>query len=152
MRETVAQVAVEEPETALNIAQPNTVTCSSRPGSRESHGARPLNMPSLKRVRKRISPIHMNIGNAVKVQSALLPQIVVATTLPIGGDVNTAIAKPPVRSRPKPIHRPVDRTRSSSTIRINATRVRSTRSALRFGCYSADAIGRPSAASASAAA
>src|SRR3990170_2193114 len=63
IRDMVAAVAVEEPETPPNIC-------------------------SLRRDRKRISPIHMNMGSAVMVQSALLPQIVVATTLPTGGEVN----------------------------------------------------------------
>ena len=42
----VAQVAAEEPDTAAKMAQPTTLTCSSRPGSRCSHGARPSNMSS----------------------------------------------------------------------------------------------------------
>src|SRR5580765_3328760 len=56
----VAQVADEDPETAANIVQPMMLVCSSRPGTRSSHGARPLNMSSESRVRNRISPIQMN--------------------------------------------------------------------------------------------
>ena len=46
MRPMVAQVAAEEPDTAAKIAQPITFTCSSRPGSFCTQGARPSNMSS----------------------------------------------------------------------------------------------------------
>ena len=46
MRPMVAQVAAEEPDTAAKIAQPTTFTCSRRPGSFCSQGARPSNMSS----------------------------------------------------------------------------------------------------------
>src|SRR5678809_170033 len=98
MRETVAQVAVDEPDTALKSAQPKMFTCKSRPGAQASHGARPLKRPSLTRVRNRMSPIQRNIGNAVRVQSLLSPQIAVAATLPTGAAVNQPMAAAPVRS------------------------------------------------------
>ncbi|MCY1560776.1 hypothetical protein D9M68_979520 [compost metagenome] len=67
MRETVAQVAEDEPETAPKMPQPRTFTCSRRPGRRSSQGARPANICSASLVRYRISPIQMNIGNDASV-------------------------------------------------------------------------------------
>ena len=74
----VAAVAAEEPETAANMAQPKMFTCRSRPGRRVSHGERPRNMSSERRVRKRISPIQMNMGRAARAQELEEPQMVVA--------------------------------------------------------------------------
>src|SRR5690606_41093263 len=79
---TVATVAAEEPDTAAKIAQPITLVCSSRPGRRLSHGARPLNRSSDNRVRNRISPIQRNRGRAVNVQLDAAPQIVTAMASP----------------------------------------------------------------------
>src|SRR5690606_16541862 len=81
---TVATVAAEEPDTAAKIAQPITLVCSSRPGRRLSHGARPLNRSSDSRVRNRISPIQRNKGRAVSVQLDAAPQIVTAMASPAG--------------------------------------------------------------------
>ncbi len=47
----VAAVAADEPLTAANMPQPNTLTCSRRPGMPRIQGARPLNMSSERRVR-----------------------------------------------------------------------------------------------------
>src|ERR671910_3177519 len=70
----VAQVADDEPDTAAKMPQPKMLTCISRPGSQPSHGARPSNISSESRVRKRISPIHTKSGSAASVQDALEPQ------------------------------------------------------------------------------
>src|SRR6476646_5624702 len=56
----------------------------SRPGSQLSQGAKPRNISSDNRVRKRISPIQMKSGNAASDHDALLPHTVVASTLPAG--------------------------------------------------------------------
>ena len=52
--------------------------------ARSIHGARPLNMSSLSRVRKRISPIQMNSGRAVSVQLDDAVQMVVTIASPAG--------------------------------------------------------------------
>ena len=70
----VAQVAAEEPDTVPKIAQPSTLTCISLPGSQPSHGDRPSNISSDRRVRYRISPIQTNSGSAASVHEALEPQ------------------------------------------------------------------------------
>src|SRR2546422_57986 len=93
----VAQVAADEPDTAAKIPQPTTLTCISRPGSHCSHGDRPRNICSDSFVRNRISPIQMNSGNAANVHDALALQVVVASTLPIGTLVVSAIATRPTR-------------------------------------------------------
>ena len=80
----VAQVAADEPDTAAKIVQPMMLVCSSRPGTRSSHGASPLNMSSDSRVRNRISPIQTNSGSAVSVHDDALPQIVTAIASPAG--------------------------------------------------------------------
>lgn len=99
---TVAQVAADEPETAAKIAQPITLVCSSRPGSRFSQGARPLNRSSDRRVRNRISPIHRNRGRAVRVQLDAAPQIVTAMASPAGRleKISMPIQAVPARVRP----------------------------------------------------
>src|SRR4249919_619134 len=81
---TVAHVAAEEPDTEPNIPQASTFTCINRPGILLSHGASPRNISSDSLVRNRISPIHMNRGNAARVHELLLPQMVVASTGPEG--------------------------------------------------------------------
>src|SRR3546814_5899342 len=58
------------------MAQPATFTCSRRPGSPSSQGARPLKRSSESRVRNRISPIQMNSGRAVRVHDEEALQIV----------------------------------------------------------------------------
>ena len=70
----VAQVAEDEPDTAAKMPQPKMLTCMRRPGSQPSHGARPSNISSESRVRKRISPIHTKSGSAASVQDAFEPQ------------------------------------------------------------------------------
>src|SRR6185312_3836590 len=81
---TVAQVAADDPDTEPNTPQASTLTCMSRPGSQFSQGANPRNISSDRRVRNRISPIQMNSGKAASDHDALLPQTVVASTLPAG--------------------------------------------------------------------
>src|SRR3546814_16046029 len=66
------------------MAQPATFTCSRRPGSPSSQGARPLKRSSESRVRNRISPIQMNSGRAVRVHDEEALQIVVALASPTG--------------------------------------------------------------------
>src|ERR671919_2667942 len=70
----VAQVADDEPETAAKMPQPKMLTCISFPGSQPSQGARPSNISSESRVRKRISPIQTKSGSAASVQEAFEPQ------------------------------------------------------------------------------
>ena len=109
----VAQVAALDPETAAKIAQPATLTCSSRPGRRCIHGARPRNMSSDSRVRNRISPIQMNSGSAVSVQLDAEPQIVTAIASPAGRVLNSCM---PIHATPEsvsPIHTPLPRMRNS---------------------------------------
>src|SRR6185436_11285208 len=50
------------------------LTCMRRPGTHDSHGARPSNISSESRVRNRISPIQTKSGSAAIVQLALEPQ------------------------------------------------------------------------------
>ncbi len=87
----VAQVAADEPETAAKIVQPMTLVCSSRPGTRSSHGASPRNMSSESRVRNRISPIQTNSGSAVSVHDDELPQIVTAIASPAGRELKSSM-------------------------------------------------------------
>ena len=68
--EIVAQVAADDPDTEPKIPQPRIVVCISRPGTRLSHGASPLNICSESRVRNRISPIQMNSGSAASSHEA----------------------------------------------------------------------------------
>src|SRR6266480_5837252 len=93
----VAHVAAEEPDTAAKMVQPMMLVCSKRPGTRSSHGARPLNMSSDSRVRNRISPIHTNSGNAVKVHDDAVPQIVTAIASPAGRDEKSSM---PIHATP----------------------------------------------------
>src|SRR5690242_2461559 len=102
----VAQVAADDPDTAAKIVQPMTLVCSSRPGSRPTHGARPRNMLSLSLVRKRISPIQMKRGRAVRVQLEADPHTVTAIASPAGRDENSSI---PIQATPasvRPIQTP----------------------------------------------
>src|SRR5258708_34615756 len=64
----VAQVAADDPDTEPKIPQPSMVVCISRPGILLSQGERPSNISSESLVRKRISPIQMNIGSAASEQ------------------------------------------------------------------------------------
>ena len=105
----VAQVAALEPETAAKIAQPTTLVCSSRPGRRCIHGARPRNMSWLSRVRNRISPIQMKSGRAVSVQLDDEPQIVTAIASPAGRELKSCM---PIQATPdsvRPIQTPLAR-------------------------------------------
>src|SRR5262245_53810799 len=70
----VAQVAADDPDTVPKIPHASTLTCMSRPGTHDSHGASPSNISSDSRVRNRISPIQTKSGNAAIVQFALEPQ------------------------------------------------------------------------------
>ena len=90
-------VAAELPETAAKTVQPTTLVCSSRPGQLASQGARPLNMSSDSRVRKRISPIQMKSGRAVSVQEEAPVQIVVIMASPAGLEVKSSM---PTRATP----------------------------------------------------
>ena len=76
------------------MPQPRIVVCISRPGTRFSHGARPLNISSDSRVRNRISPIQMKSGSAASSQDALAFQNAVKrffAGMPAGRFVNTAM-------------------------------------------------------------
>src|SRR5437764_4503589 len=111
----VAQVAALDPETAAKIAQPTTLVCSRRPGSRCIHGARALNMSWLRRVRNRISPIQMKSGRAVSVQLDDEPQIVTAIASPAGRELNSCM---PIQATPesvRPIQTPLARIAKSET-------------------------------------
>ncbi len=119
MRPMVSTVAVDEPETAAKMPEPITFTCSSRPGRRRIQGARPVNMSSDMRVRKRISPIQMNRGRAVMDHSELCPHTVVANSLPTGASEKKAMPTTPTMTRDSAIHRPLPRktkTASSRTV------------------------------------
>src|SRR3954463_7752967 len=112
----VAQVAADEPETAAKMAQPTTLVCSRRPGRRCIHGARPLNMSWLRRVRNRISPIQMKSGRAVRVQLDAEPQIVTAIASPAGRELKSCM---PIQATPesaRPIQTPLARMRKSEAI------------------------------------
>ena len=108
----VAQVAAEEPDTAAKMPQPMTFTCVSRPGSHCTQGEMPRNISSDNLVRKRISPIQMNNGSAASVHDALALQVAVASTLPSGTDVVSAIATKPTSPSAIAIQTPL----ASSTI------------------------------------
>ena len=99
---TVVSVAAEEPDTAAKTVQPTILVCTSPPGSRASHGERPRNMSSDRRVRNRISPIQMNSGSAVSVQLEDDAQMVVIMVSPTGRLVNSSIPTQatPIRARP----------------------------------------------------
>jgi len=88
---TVVSVAADEPDTAANTVHPTTFVCSKPPGMRANQGASPLNMSSDKRVRKRISPIQMNSGNAVNVQLLAPVHTVMIMALPGSRVVNPII-------------------------------------------------------------
>ena len=106
MRPMVTAVAVDEPETAAKMPEPITFTCSRRPGSRRTQGARPVNMSSDRRVRNRISPIQMNSGKAVMAHSELCPHTVVASNLPTGALEKKAMPITPTVISDRAIHRP----------------------------------------------
>src|SRR4029453_1657093 len=90
---------------------------SSRPGNFSSQGARPRNMSSERRVRNRISPIHMKSGSAVNVHDEAVPQIVTAIASPAGRDEKSSI---PIHATPNsasPIHTPLPSSTKSATMR-----------------------------------
>ncbi len=118
----VAHVAAELPDTAAKIVQPMMFVCSSRPGTRSSHGARPRNMSSDNRVRKRISPIHTKSGSAVRVHDDALPQIVTAIASPAAGcfEKNSI----PIHATPvsaSPIQTPLPSSANSARTRSSVT-------------------------------
>src|SRR6476646_6666794 len=103
----VAQVAADEPDTAAKMPQPITFTCVSRPGSHCTKGERPRNISSDNLVRNRISPIQPNSGRAASVHEALALQVVVASTVPSGTLVVSAIATNPTSPSATAIHTPL---------------------------------------------
>src|SRR5664279_350768 len=103
----VAQVAAEDPDTAAKMPQPITFTCVSRPGSHCTQGDKPRNISSDSLVRNKISPIQMNNGSAASVQDALALHVVVASTLPSGNDVVSAIATKPTSPSATAIQTPL---------------------------------------------
>src|SRR5215216_6478115 len=103
----VAQVAADEPDTAAKIPQPITFTWVSRPGSHCTHGERPRNISSDNFVRKRISPIQMKSGKAASVHCELAAHVVVASTVPSGTFVVSAIATKPTSPSATAIHTPL---------------------------------------------
>ena len=127
MRPMVAQVAAEEPDTAAKMAQPMTLTCSSRPGSRCTQGASPANMSSDKRVRKRISPIQMNIGSAVRSHEFDAAHIEVASTWPAGVATLVSTAAKPQTASATAIQTPEPSTANISSISARESEARSTR-------------------------
>src|SRR5687768_11151919 len=82
IRPTVAHVTADEPFTAAMIAHPTTFTCSRRPGSHPSQGARPVNRYSDSLDLNKISPIQINRGSAVRAQFQLASQTVLASNEP----------------------------------------------------------------------
>src|SRR5258708_12032110 len=102
----VAQVAADDPDTEPKIPQPRMVVCISRPGILLSQGERPSNISSESLVRKRISPIQMNIGSAASVQEALEPQNAVKRFFPGGVPVKNAIPIHPTMASVMAIHTP----------------------------------------------
>ena len=120
----MAVVAADDPDTEPNTPQATTLTCMSRPGSQLSHGAKPRNISSESRVRNRISPIQMNSGSAASVQEALLPQTMVASTLPAGicPGANCMPTKPQAMSAIA-IQRPPASSTASSPNRMTAVSI-----------------------------
>src|SRR5204862_432123 len=98
------------------------LVCSNRPGMRSSQGARPLNMSSDSRVRNRISPIHTNSGNAVKVHDDAVPQIVTAIASPAEREEKSAIAVHATPASASPIQTPLPSNANSATINSVVTR------------------------------
>src|SRR5437773_2497035 len=117
----VAQVAADEPDTAAKIVQPMILVCRSRPGTRSSHGASPLNMSSESRVRKRISPIHTNSGSAVSVHDDVVPQIVSAIASPAERDEKSSIAIHATPTNARPIQTPAPRRMKRPAMRVTVT-------------------------------
>src|ERR1043166_5756376 len=93
------------------------LVCRSRPGMRESHGARPLNMSSESFVRKRISPIQTKSGSAVSVHDESDPHSVTAIASPTGRLVKSCIPSQATPMRESPIHRPLPSRTKRSTMR-----------------------------------
>ena len=114
----VAQVAADEPDTAAKMVQPITLVCSSPPGRRLTHGARPLNMLSLSLVRNKISPIHTNNGRAVSVQLDDEPQVVTAIASPAARDEKSCMAIHATPDSVRPIQTPDARMAKSEKIKM----------------------------------
>src|SRR6476646_3653259 len=117
MRPMVAVVAVEEPDTAAKMPHASTLVCARRPGSRESHGARPVNIWLASLVRNRISPIRMKSGRAVSAQSVLPPNTVVESRAPGLVLVKKPTAAAPTRIIAIAIHKPAPSSMSSRIAR-----------------------------------
>src|SRR4051794_14544185 len=117
MRPMVAVVAVEEPDTAAKMPQASTLVCARRPGRRESHGARPVNIWLASLVRNRISPIRMKSGRAVSAQSVLPPNTVVERRAPGLALVKKPTAAAPTRIIEMAIHKPPPSSTRSSRAR-----------------------------------
>ena len=86
----VAHVTALEPATAAIRPQPTTLTCNNPPGNFDNIGASPLNMSEDNLVLKRISPIQINNGRAVKAQFQLASQSVLANKEPTGAGVKNS--------------------------------------------------------------
>src|SRR2546429_7399928 len=102
----VDQVAADEPDSDPKIPQPRIVVCISRPGTLLSQGERPSNISSDSLVRKRISPIQINMGRAASVQEAVEPQNAVKRFLPGGVPVKKAMPIQPTIASVMAIHTP----------------------------------------------
>ena len=110
----MVRVAAEEPETAAKIVQPTMLVCRSRPGSLSIQGVSPLNMSSDRRVRKRISPIQMKSGSAVRVQLEDELQMVVIIASPAGRVVKSSMPTQATPIKARPTQTPVPSSRKST--------------------------------------
>ncbi len=113
---TVVSVAADEPDTAAKTVQATILVCTSPPGNGAIQGDNPLNISSDNRVRKSISPIQMNSGNAVKVQDEDDVQIVVIMASPGGLDVKSSMPTKATPIKASPTHTP-DPNRRNNTPR-----------------------------------
>jgi hypothetical protein len=111
----VAQVAADDPDTDPNTPQPKMVVCIKRPGTFSNHGAKPSNICSDKRVRNRISPIHMKSGKAANSQLALLSQKAENKFLPGKVLVKNACPIQPTMANVMAIHTPPAKNSSITT-------------------------------------
>jgi hypothetical protein len=116
--ETVAQVAADDPDTEPKMPHPRMFTCMRRPGMRFNHGARPSNISRDRRVRKRISPIQMNIGSAASVHELVLPQNALKRFLPGGVPVKNVKQARPTMASVSAIQTP-----PASSANMNASRI-----------------------------
>ncbi len=116
IRPTVAAVAADEPEMAANMVQPRTLTCISRPGRKAAQGASPLKSDADKRVRKRISAMRMNSGNAISDSLVVVFQMLIASWRSMG--MLRKISRPamPTENSASDTHTPAPRKTTSSSI------------------------------------